>query len=243
MTLSKKVFITHCVILISTLFLQTSLASELIVPIFKADYTLHHNDIQIGHVALTVKKSGAAQYQLTSSTKTSGLLSFIRDDDVEESSLFDLYNGRIRPLSYHYKADLGDSQKDIILNFDWSKLKVSNSIAGRSWKLAITDGVIDKALMQIALMHDLADNDAYLSYQIADGGRLKNYVFTRIGTEKITLDGRQYDTIKLARKKDDKPLITYYWCAKSLANLPVLLRREKKYGTFEMRLDQVKFSD
>jgi len=81
------------------------------------------------------------------------------------------------------------------------------------------------------------------SYQIADGGKLKTYAFSQLGVEQIEVAGKQFNTIKLARKKDDKPLITYYWCAKDLHNLPILLQREKSYGTFEMRLLSVKFDD
>ncbi|MBL4783645.1 MAG: DUF3108 domain-containing protein [Porticoccaceae bacterium] len=212
------------------------------VPTFKAEYKLSHNDIEIGHVTLTVKKLSPNQYQLTSSTKTSGLLAFIRDDDVVETSKFELANGKVRPIFYQYIEDLGDDQRNVTLSFDWEKLKVTNTSKGRAWKLKIIEGVLDKALMQIALMLDLGNTTEPLIYQIADGGRLKQYAFSPLGKEHITINNTSYKTIKLARKKDDKPLITYYWCATDLHNLPILLKREKTYGTFEMRLLNVKFT-
>lgn len=242
MNLLNKKFIYYSFGFYFMLAFTPALATNFKIPTFKAEYTLSHNSIEIGHVVLILKKLRDKQYQLSSSTKTSGLLSFIRDDDVVEISTFDVSDGRIRPLTYQYSAELGDSQKDIRLRFDWLKSTVTNSTQGHDWNLDITDGVLDKALMQVALMQDVA-SDHSLQYQVADGGRLKSYAFTRVGTEKIRINDQFYDSIKLARKKDDKPLITYYWCAKSLHNLPILLKRKKSYGTFEMRLQKVQFDE
>jgi len=211
------------------------------VPIFKAEYKLSHNKVEIGRVSLSVTPLANNQYRLSSSTQTSGLLAFVRDDDVLETSLFELTEEHIRPLSYQYAQSLGDEQRNIGLHFNWQELTLTNSSKGHDWTLPLTKGVLDKALMQVALMLDLNDSGQSLSYQIADGGRLKTYAFSHLGNETIKLGKTSYDTIKLARKKDDKPLITYYWCAKDLHYLPVLLQREKKYGTFEMRLLTVTF--
>jgi len=214
------------------------------VPTFKAEYKLSHNDIEIGHVKLTVESLTNGQYQLRSSTQTSGLLAFVRDDDVLETSLFELTKQHIRPLSYQYQQTLGDEKKNISLNFDWQTKTLTNSSKGHDWTLSLTNGVLDKALLQLALMQDLNNSaEQVFSYQIADGGKLKTYAFSQLGVEQIEVAGKQFNTIKLARKKDDKPLITYYWCAKDLHNLPILLQREKSYGTFEMRLLSVKFDN
>ncbi|HIL92173.1 MAG TPA: DUF3108 domain-containing protein [Cycloclasticus sp.] len=223
-------------------FSALSLAIEHSIPNFTAKYILNHNSIEIGRITLSVKALDDQQYQLVSATQTSGLLAFIRDDEVVERSLFELTKKHIRPLAYQYKQTIGDDLKDIRLQFDWQNLTLTNTVKGRDWSMHISEGVLDKALMQVALMLDLQEAEKTLNYQIADGGKLKEYTFTHLGTETITVAGQPYETIKLARKKDDKPLITYYWCATSLHNLPVLLKREKTYGTFEMRLLKVKFT-
>lgn len=225
------------------LFNSTCHANEPFIPDFQAEYLLKHNGIEIGHVELNVKQTSANQYSLTSSTQTSGLLAFIRDDDVVETSIYEMVDQQLRPITYQYQEHLGDGRKNVNLTFDWNTLKVSNASKGHVWKLDISNGVLDKALMQIALMHDVGNTNKNLIYQIADGGRLKTYAFTRLGTEKITINETTYNTIKLARKKDDKPLITYYWCATDLYNLPILLQRKKTYGTFEMRLIKAAFND
>jgi hypothetical protein len=237
---STRLISSFCLILCALLALPAFSANHA-VPIFKAEYRLSHNGIEIGHVDLVVEKLDTNLYQLKSSTQTSGLLSFIRDDDVVEISQFDIANGRIRPLFYQYKEDLGEEQRNVKLRFNWQQLNVINSTKKQDWKQSISEGVLDKALMQVALMLDVENPNHPLDYLIADGGKLKNYVFSRVGEEKLTIANKQLNTIKLARKKDDKSLITYYWCAPALHNLPVLLQRKKPYGSFELRLIKATF--
>ncbi len=240
-----RFFLKKIVLACFTLFLLSfsalSIALSHTVPNFKAEYKLSHNGIEIGRVKLSVKALDNNQYQLISSTQTSGLLAFVRDDDVVESSLFELTQQHIRPLSYQYKQSLGDNLKNIKLHFDWQNSILTNSSEGTDWTINISTGVLDKALMQVALMLDLKGPEKLLSYKVADGGKLKHYTFKQVGTENITVAGQSYETIKLARKKNGKPLVTYYWCATALHNLPVLLQRKRTYGTFEMRLQTVQF--
>ena len=221
---------------ICLLVYASSVLAGVPVPSFKAEYRLKHNGIEIGRVTLAVKETSPQHHTLTSTTETSGLLAFVRKDDVVETSEFTVVAGKLRPLNYHYSEQLGDGVKDVNLIFDWPKKRVTNRRNGDSWRMAISDGVIDKALMQIALMMDLSQKNESLSYQVADGGRLKTYQFKHQGFEKIRVNEKDYQTIKLARTKDDKPLITHYWCAPSLHMLPVLLTRKKSYGTFSMEL-------
>ena len=242
MRYSSKILASLFFFIFFATFLETSIANNYSIPPFQAEYLLKHNGIEIGHVQLSVKQTVPGSFKLTSFTETSGILSFIRDDDVVETSNFEIINQRPRPTSYLYQEHLGDGRKNVSLSFNWADLNVTNHSKGTTWKLAISDGVLDKALMQIALMQDL-NTDKTLTYEIADGGKLKTYRFKTLGTEKIKIKGSTYQTVKLARKKGDKPLITYYWCAPELHNLPILLQRKKTYGTFEMRLIKASFDD
>lgn len=231
-SLISKYVLVFCVIASSI----STANAHTVMPSFKADYRLKHNGVEIGHVTLVVKQTEPQHYTLTSTTETSGLLAFIREDDVVETSEFEVVEGKPKPLNYRYTEQLGEGIKNVHLAFDWKKNRVTNSNDKSRWHMKITDGVVDKALMQIALMLDLSESKEPLSYQVADGGRLKTYQFAYQGLEKISVNNKDYQTIKLARTKDDKPLITYYWCAPSLHMLPVRLTREKSYGTFSMEL-------
>ncbi len=212
------------------------------VPLFNAQYTLHHNSLEIGQVTLRVKQLSEHSYELTSTTTNSGITAFFRDDDILEVSQFNVSNETLIPQSYLLKKQSKTEQKETQVTFNWKKMRATNTTNKHSWSMPITGNVIDKALMQVALMLDLNKPTDTLTYQVADGGRLKQYTFTHLTREKIKVNGIPYDSIKLARKKDDKPLITTYWCATDLHNLPVLIQRKKTYGLFEMRLKSAVFN-
>jgi len=212
------------------------------IPLFKAEYLLQHNDLEIGHVELSVKALDNNRYQLTSITHSSGLLSFIHSHKLTESSLFERINGKIKPISYQYLKQTKKQKKDVQLSFNWQKLSVTNTINGQHWSMPISEGVLDKALMQIALMLDTNGSSNTINYQIADGGKLKQYRFEPLGMDEVNIAGQPYQTQKFARTKGRHKNITYYWCAPALHNLPILLQREKKYGQFEMRLQKVHFN-
>ncbi|MEY8193729.1 MAG: DUF3108 domain-containing protein [Cycloclasticus sp.] len=229
-------------LLLFTLGLSPAFADQPIIPLFNAEYLLQHNKLEIGRVELSVEALGNNRYQLTSTTRNSGLLSFIQQQKLVESSLFELIDGQIRPIQYRYLKQSKQAEKDVRLDFNWQQLSVTNASDGESWKMPISNGVLDKALMQIALMLDLKQSNKAISYQVADGGRLKQYRFELLGDDKSLIKGQWYQTKKFARRKGQHKNITYYWCAPALHNLPVLLQREKKYGQFEMRLQKVRFS-
>jgi len=238
MGLFAKILSFSLLIVIS---LSPAIAGGTTVPLFKAEYLLQHNKLEIGHVELSVEALNNNRYKLTSITHSSGLLSFIQNHKLIESSLFELHNGKIRPLNYQYLKQSSKQEKDVRLTFNWQQLKVTNTAADQSWSMPISEGVLDKALMQIALMLDISDSDNTINYQIADGGKLKQYHFKPLGSDNTKISGKQYKTLKFARTKGRHKNITYYWCAPTLHNLPVLLQREKKYGQFEMRLQKVSF--
>ncbi len=211
------------------------------IPLFNAQYTLHHNSFEIGQVSLSVKQLSKHTYQLTSTTTNSGITAFFRNDNILEISQFNVSDGQLKAHSYLLKKDSKAEQKETRVTFNWEQMRVVNTTNKHSWNMPIKGSEIDKALMQVALMRDLNELTDTLTYQVADGGRLKQYTFTPLAREKIKVNGTHYDSIKLARKKDDKPLITTYWCATDLHNLPILIQRKKTYGLFEMRLKSATF--
>ena len=230
MGLFAKTLIVHFLFATS---LSLAAADNQSIPLFKAEYILQHNKLEIGHVELSVKALDRNRYQLTSITHSSGLLSFIHSHKLTESSLFELINGKIRPINYQYLKQSKKQKKDVRLSFNWQKSNVTNTINGQHWSMPISEGVLDKALMQIALMLDTNNSSNTINYQIADGGKLKQYRFKPLGMEEINVAGQTYTTQKFARTKGRHKNITYYWCAPALHNLPVLLQREKNMANLK----------
>jgi hypothetical protein len=205
---------------------------------FTAHYKLHFNGAEVGDVSLSVKKVAANRYQLTSLTKSSGLAAIISGGDITETSLFERVDGQLRPITYHFN----DNKKKVDLSFDWEQLRVTDASKNSSRGQTLKQGVLDKAVMLIALMQDLRTKGDKTTYQIADDGRIKSYAFKQQGQELLKLASGSYNTIKVVRQKEKKKELVYYWCAEELNMLPVVISRKKSFGTFKMVLASAEFT-
>ena len=87
---------------------------------------------------------------------------------------------------------------------------------------ARTPGTMDKFSYILAMMRDLGRGKRSVEYTIADGGRrLKRYVLTGIGEERIETALGTFDTAVVRRERENSERQTTFWCAADLGFLPV----------------------
>jgi hypothetical protein len=82
-------------------------------------------------------------------------------------------------------------------------------------------------------------NSAYpVSISVADGGGISSYVFEVVGQERVKTPAGEFETTKVARRKDgpEDRRSTEIWLAPSRGNIPVRILVTEKDGT---RIDQV----
>ena len=104
-------------------------------------------------------------------------------------------------------------------------MKVSNTVEGHTWEMEIPQNALDKLVVQIAVMMDLAAGKKELVYDIADGGKLKEYRFAVVGKENIRVPAGEFEVLKIERIRKDNDRTTYLWCAPSLNYLPVRIEQ------------------
>lgn len=211
------------------------------IPPFTATYILHQGPVKVGQVELTLKAIDNGQFQFRSVTQPDGLIALLRDDVVTETSTFVFRNGQPHPLRYSYEQTGDEDIRHVQLTFDWQSAKVTNLAKGHSWRMAIPEDAQDKASIQLALMQRLANGAPNLDFPVADGGKLKRYVFERVGEESMEIGERSLETIKMLRRKNKQQPDTTFWCAPDLHYLPVKIVKKKKLGLFSMDLEQVQF--
>lgn len=134
----------------------------------------------------------------------------------------------IKPLHYVYKRRGLGKDRDADLSFDWNKQTVTNKVQQTNWKMDISQRVQDKLSYQIQLQQDLLNGHKNFSYQIADGGRLKEYKFVTLGEEILDTPLGKVATIKVKRSRDNDERVTYAWLAKEWNYLLVRLQQEEK---------------
>lgn len=146
---------------------------------------------------------------------------------IEEISYFDYPEPeQLRPTAYIYKRRGLGRDRDAKLDFDWEKDRVTNNVENKPWKMKIHPGVMDKTSFQVQLQRDLiAGKHENLVYDIADGGRIKQYTFAIVGRETLDTPLGKVDTVKVERTRKDDDRITYAWMAPEYQYLLVRMQQ------------------
>ncbi len=209
------------------------------LPQFFAEYTITRNGVVVGIHRNALTKDSANRYVYESYTRASGAIAWLFKDRVRERSVWMPVGERLRPLSYSYSHSGGKTARAVQLEFDWEHRLVRNTIDGDSWRMAIPEDALDKLLVQLAAMVDLARGREHMDYHIADGGRLKVFRYERQGKERLETPAGVFDTVRVQRARDDKDHETVLWTAPALHFLPVRIqRREEDDSLYQLVLTE-----
>jgi len=146
----------------------------------------------------------------------------------------------VRPDKYDYKRSGGSKERTAELRFDWPSMTVSNHVEDSRWKMDIPAGTLDKLVSQLAMMLALRAGETDITFNIADGGKLKEYHFRAVGQETLELPAGTFDTVKITKVRNNKKRETYIWCAPALNYLPVRIwQREKDDAEYVSELAEL----
>jgi hypothetical protein len=218
----------HLFLLYLTLYTSFCIADSKIPDFFEVNYTLYSNDTKIGVMERQFYKDDNGNYAFRSKSKTTGFISFFRKDRIFEQSTWEFINSDFKPLHYKYQHTGGKKDRDVEINFNWNTGQIINRVNDSVWKMKTEPGILDKLLYQLTIMSDLKDGTVPESYTIADGGKIKQYLFTRVADEIIKTPLGEFKTIKLTRQKLNNERQTFLWCAYDLNFLPIKVVNEEK---------------
>lgn len=216
--------------------------------VFRAVYDGDYKGLPVRTEAIReLKKEEDGRYLLTSSAR-----SFLAS--ISEQTRF-VWKGdsELIPLEYQYHREGIGKNRHAILDFDWEKKRVRNNVQSKPWYMDIPAGALDKLSYQLKIRQDLithfqslAQSPAgkstaapTLTYQIADGGKLKKYQFEIQGDEWINTAIGQIDTVKVIRIRQNSKRSTTFWLAKDWQFLLVRLQQiDSKGDGFELLLKE-----
>lgn len=133
----------------------------------------------------------------------------------------------VTPFHYVYTRRGLGKNRDAELLFDWQNKTVTNNVQKTTWSMDIAQKVQDKLSYQLQLQQDLINGHSKFSYQIADGGKLKQYNFEKVGEELLKTPLGNVMTVKVKRSRENDDRITYAWLAKDWDYLLVRLQQEE----------------
>ncbi|MCW8883427.1 MAG: DUF3108 domain-containing protein [Sedimenticola sp.] len=210
---------------------------------YTAQYQVSKGSFVIGkaEISLSVNKQGVYNYR--GFTTPVGLAAVFRKDEITEQSEGHVVGDKIVPDHYRYHHKKPKKLREISLSFDWKKKRVANQTADSNWSMDIPTGTQDKFSQQLSLMLSLCQGQKLAEFEVADGGLLKTYRYTEVDRELIRTESGEFNAIKMARNKEDKPSRTALWFAPSLNYLPVKISKQEKDGDYVMELVSVTWEE
>lgn len=161
-----------------------------------------------------------------------GIAAWFKDDHVMEKSWINKSEKNGFLLNkYEYIHSNGNPKKNrnVKLESRWADDKKSaefNGSAQGEKVLVKTEGPVwDILSMQLALMNDITDKKGSLDYQVFSKGELNEYTFNLIGAETVTVNEKEYQTLRAERVSGNKIIRLYL--APKLYNVPVLIENYK----------------
>lgn len=207
-------------------------------PDFKASYEVTRGSMKIGNSTIELITGNNGTYTYKSRSWPVRWVAWFLKDKLNETSKGRITGNGIRPDSYHYQRTGGSSEREAKLDFNWEDMSVENNVEDSRWKMEIPPGTLDKLVSQLGMMYALANGETDINFNIADGGKLKEYRFKVVGEETLELPAGTYRTIKITKLRDNNKRETYIWCAPELNYLPVRIwQREKDDSEYQSDLE------
>lgn len=210
--------------------MQVSFADDAIPNFFDASYILYRNDTKIGLVERAFFKHENGHYVFRSQSRTTGFIALFRKDRIVEESHWQFINSDFQPMQYRYQRTGGNKDRTVKIDFNWDKQQIDNYINDSVWHMQTAPGVLDKLLYQLVIMAKLQSGIVPDSFIIADGGKIKRYLFHYVKDEIIKTPLGQFNTMKIVRQRPNSEHITELWCAYDLNFLPIKVVNIEKEG-------------
>lgn len=136
--------------------------------------------------------------------------------ELKERSLFNWTEaGHAITHRYEYHRTGLAPDRHVLIDFDWVNGKVANKLNDEEdWRMDIPPGTLDKLNATMQIRTDLLNNKHELSYDVADGGKLKNFSFAIVREEVINTPVGKLNTVVVKTLRKNKKRETYMWFAK-----------------------------
>ena len=187
---------------------------------FDVHYELHAGGFQVGTTKISLAPLEGGHLEYTMFSRATGAAALLGKYEILERSVLERTGSGLRPLHYTYRRS-GRKPRRVEVFFDWAEGRAANRVGGETWEMRIPEATLDKQSQLLVLMQDLASGKQPASYRVADGGRLKIYLYHYLGRQRISTALGDFDTLAVERTRADSTRKTTFWCAPALDYLPV----------------------
>ncbi|MCP5328388.1 MAG: DUF3108 domain-containing protein [Steroidobacteraceae bacterium] len=201
-------------------------AQDLLQP-FRAEFVLEWKGMNAASASLELTRQSAGQYTYTSRNNARGVFRALLSGELVQISRLQLEAGHVRPLSYRGEDGSPDERRDVSLDFDWQRQRVTGTAEQRAVDLALQPGMQDIMSVQIALMAELQQGRSPGGYVVIDKDHAKDYVYAAEGRAQIQTAIGPLDTVIWTSHRPGSDRVIRVWYAPSLGHAPVKAERRR----------------
>jgi len=202
-------------------------AEDVLQP-FKAEFVLEWRGMNAASASLELTRQAGSHYSYVSRNNARGVFRAVLPGELIQTSRLLVEAGQVRPLSYRGDDGSPDQRRDVSLDFDWERQRVTGTAETKPVDLALQSGLQDIMSVQVALIVDLLEGRKPSMYTVVDKNRIKEYLYTGEGTARIDTTLGPLDTVIWSSRRPGSERVTRVWYAPTLGFAPV--RAERRDG-------------
>jgi len=180
-----------------------------------------------GEVHWDVTALGDGLYQFSAVVQAGGIWKALISDTLTETSWFRFVDDMPRPERYRLHNGLGSRDRDGDYAFDWERGLAVGVYKDEPQEIEVTPGVVDRSLLQLVLMRDLAAGRRPERYVVLDRDELRTLEVEYGEGEVLRVPAGYYDTMLVIHRSTKRNDVTRLWCAPVLDYLPVQIEQER----------------
>lgn len=219
-------------------------AENRLIP-YRAEYKVRRNGKKIGKLTATLSQDpnddSLWRYRLESEA-TDWLVRLLGISTLEVA-IFEIHDGRIRPLFYRMDSREPGSDRHWQHRYDWPNLQSSSDTHEGDLTIPLTPNTLDPLTLRLAMGMLASEPDAESwPFDIVERDEVERQFIRLIDRSRIEIGERCFDTIQFYRFRREGSSRNYYaWHAPALNGLPVKVRHDDDDHVIEMRLTNWQF--
>lgn len=207
---------------------------------FVADYEVYRAGKRVGDATLQVAKLDGDRWRVDLGLRGTRGLARLAGLNIEQSTLFDVVDGRYRPLTQATVRHAIFSGKKNTGTYDWNARTAvweGDVKKERRAAVALQDGDMSALLINLAIVRD-AEPGKHLQYRFVDDGRVRNHEYAvSTDLEKVTVDDLDYNAMRVARVRSGNEE-TILWVSYGVPTPIRMVQRKDGEDVTDLRLIQ-----
>ncbi|MCG5511547.1 DUF3108 domain-containing protein [Ectothiorhodospira shaposhnikovii] len=210
-------------------------------PSYTAEYRAQKMGLSVV-ARITLTREGE-RLRYRARVRPTGMLSWVRNDEIIEQSILRLTPAGLRSEEYLYSHTGASRDRRTEIRFDWEALKASGTHNGRAFELDIPDRAIDRFALQLSMIHDVWSGQREFTETIVERNRIRTYEFTVGAPETIDTPMGAVEAIPVTRYNEERDTTVSTWFAPRLNYLPVRLEQLEDGERLVLTIQSVEWHD